>query len=140
MGQVSGQPGTGLTPATPTPRSWDGQLLSFIGPIPKLLPPLPLTENTEESDGTAFEKQAFVFINQREGSQSTADYQSLLQSTHLRLAAKALEEQWRGHSSLPPPGVDFQGTKAHWVRKRKLAKERGQGRKKEAELLSRQLW
>lgn len=59
------------------PRSWGGQSLSFEGPTPRLPPPLLVY--TEESDDPALEKQAFVFINQEEGSQSSADsYQSFL--------------------------------------------------------------
>lgn len=60
------------------PRSWGGQSLSFEGPTPRLPPPL-LLVYTEEPDDPALEKQAFVFINQEEESQSSADsYQSFL--------------------------------------------------------------
>lgn len=69
-------PGQPLT-SCPT-RCWGKQLLGLEGPTPRLLPSLPLV-NTEESGDPTFKKQAFVFINQREGSQSQeGSYQSLL--------------------------------------------------------------
>lgn len=55
-----GQPLTSCP--SPTPKSQDEQLWNSN---PRRLPPLPLV-NTEESDGPGLEKQAFVFINQRE--------------------------------------------------------------------------
>lgn len=61
----SGQ--TNHCPHTPT-RSSAEQLLGLEGPTPRPFPSLPLM-NIEESDDPTLEKQAFVFINQREGSQ-----------------------------------------------------------------------